>query len=66
LSPTPGLPLSAGPSLGLRGIHLRTNPSPPTAQEVTTLLASGHEILWRRFGDDHSSWQSIDNLPTRR
>ena len=53
-------------SLGLRGIHLRTNPLPPTAQEVASLLASGQETLWRRFGDDHAPWQAIDTLPTRQ
>jgi hypothetical protein len=33
---------------GLHGVHLRTNPLPPTNADVEQLLGRSSDILWRR------------------
>ena len=52
-------------ALGLHGINLKTNPSPPTNEELQAFLERGEQMLWRRWGDEDSPWLTSDSWPMR-
>lgn len=52
-------------ALGLHGVNLKTNPSPPTGQEVREFLAHDQEMLWRRWEDDEGRWLTAESWPVR-
>lgn len=55
--------VALGKALGLHGINLKTNPLPPTEEEVRAFLAHGHEMIWRRWGDDAGPWLTSESWP---
>lgn len=47
---------------GLHGVHLKSDPCPPSQGDLAVLLAFGRVLLWRRFASD-SEWQPGTTLP---
>lgn len=51
-------------ALGLHGVNLKTNPLPPTDEEVDEFLLRGQDMLWRRWDDD-GPWLTAESWPLR-
>ena len=62
-APTRREALAKAKSLGLHGITLKTNPSPPTDAEVGEFLAHEQGMLWRRWEDEAGPWLTADTWP---
>lgn len=52
-------------ALGLHGVNLKTNPSPPNDEDVRGFLAHSQEMLWRRWEDDEGRWLTAESWPIR-
>jgi hypothetical protein len=59
-APTRQEAVAKAKSLGLHGISLKTNPSPPTDAEVREFVAHGQDMLWRRWEDDGGPWLTAE------
>jgi hypothetical protein len=48
--------------LGLHGVDLKSNPSPPRKDDLAALSASDQPLLWREFAEG-SEWHRQTTLP---
>lgn len=63
VAPTRGEAVAKAKALGLHGINLKTNPAPPTDDDVRAFLTRGEAMLWRRWADDDGPWLASDSWP---
>jgi hypothetical protein len=64
IAPTRADAVRKAKQLGLHGVHLTTNPYPPTDDEAEALRRSGEAGLWRPWGEDNERpWLRLDTLP---
>jgi hypothetical protein len=61
--PTRQAALARAKSLGVHGVSFKSNPNPPTEEEVRAFFEHGRDMLWRRWGDSKGSWLTIQTWP---